>query len=166
MLVAQGAPLTDAYRQTHNPVTDRRQTVYDNASKLAKRCADFIRAARDQINEQAIVNAADLRTRQSNIAHAPALTHTKAFNCRYCPTDGKHYTYFDWVEFADAVDQAAADKRPQPSSAGGVGFDAFAPPNPRCRRCRGVGERFVYGPQDTTALDPELAAGNIAAIRN
>lgn len=161
LLVAQGSPLTAAYRQAYDVGDDTKpKTVGDNASRLAAlpAVADHIAYLANRIEEKSCITAAQLRVRQHAIAYAPALTHSKVFNCRYCPSDGRHYAYADLIEYADAVDQAAVDKRPTPTTAGGFAWDAFAPPNPRCRRCRGVGERFVFGPVDTTALDPDIAA--------
>jgi len=165
LLVAQGSGLTDAYRQTHNPATERRQTVYENASRLAAQPAVRARIAelQAQIAERVVVSAAALRMRQHAVAFAPALTHTKAYNCRHCNASPPKATqWVDYEEYADAViEWHASLTQPKPLSKplfGGVGYDHFAPPNPRCRACRGVGERFVYGPQDTTQLDPEMAA--------
>jgi hypothetical protein len=161
LLVAQGSPLNAAWRQVFDVAPDTKPaTVNNNAHNLAKRCASRIAELQAAIAERVVTTAAGLRMRQHAIAHAPALTHSKVFNCRYCPTDGRHFVWADVDEFSDACEAWDAGKRldRRPSPLGGFTFDAFAPPNPRCRRCRGVGERFVYGPQDTTALDPELAA--------
>jgi hypothetical protein len=161
LLVAQGSPLNAAWRQVFDVAPDTKPaTVNNNAHTLAKRCASRIGELQAAIAERVVTTAAGLRMRQHAIAHAPALTHTKVFNCRHCPSDGRHFAWCDVEEFTEAVYAWDAAKRldRRPSPVGGFTFDAFAPPNPRCRRCRGVGERFVYGPQDTTALDPELAA--------
>jgi hypothetical protein len=163
-LVAQGSALNAAYRQTHDVGDDtKRTTVNENAHKLAKRCAGLIRQLRDEINEHVVIKAADLRTRQSAIAFAPALTHTKAFNCRHCYASPPRATQWDDMgHYCEALAEYAASlTSPKPLGKplyGGVGYDHFAPPNPRCRSCRGVGERFVYGPQDTTQLDSDMTA--------
>lgn len=161
LLVAQGSALNAAYRDVFNVGDDtKRETVNNHAHALAKRCDSRISELQAAIAERVVTTAAALRMRQHAIAHAPALTHSKVYNCRYCPTDGKHYAWHDVDEFSDAVEAWDAGKRldRRPSPVGGFTFDPFAPPNLRCRRCRGVGERFVYGPLDTTQLDPELAA--------
>ena len=161
MLVAQGSALTAAYRQTHDVGADTKPaTVNNHAYALAKRCASRITELQAAIAERVIITAAALRTRQLEIAFAPALTHSKAYNCRWCPSDGKHHAWADVDEYDAACKASWASKGaiPLPSELGGFTWDAFAPPNPRCRKCRGVGERFVYGPQDTTQLDPEMAA--------
>ena len=159
LLVAQGRALNAAWRQVFDVAPDTKAaTVNNNAHSLAKRCAPRIAELQAAIAERVVTTAAALRMRQHAIAHAPALTHSKVYNCRYCPSGGKHHAWADISEYAEAVEEAYASKKAPPPSAGGFTFDAFAPPNPRCRRCRGVGERFVYGPQDTTQLDPELAA--------
>ncbi len=163
LLVAQGSPLTAAYRQAYDVGDDTKpKTVGDNASRLAAlpAVADHIAYLANKIEEKSCITAAQLRVRQHAIAHAPALTHSKVYNCRYCSSDGRHYAWCDVDEFSDAVEAWDAGKRldRRPSPSGGFRFDPFAPPSLRCRRCRGVGERFVYGPLDTTQLDPELAA--------
>jgi hypothetical protein len=115
------------------------------------------------IAERVVTTAAGLRMRQHAIAHAPALTHSKVFNCRHCYATTPRATQWDDMgHYCEAMaDYEASLTSPKPLRKplyGGVGYDHFAPPNPRCTSCRGIGERFVYGPQDTTQLDPELAA--------
>jgi hypothetical protein len=165
LLVAQGEALNAAYRQTHDVAPDTKPaTVNNNAHNLAKRCAPRIAELQAAIAERVVTTAAGLRMRQHAIAYAPALTHTKAFNCRHCyATAPRTFQYDDMGHYAEALEQYEASLKPGAKPCpkplfGGVGYDHFAPPNPRCRACRGVGERFVYGPTDTTALDPDMAA--------
>jgi len=163
-LVARGSALNAAYRASHNVGEDTKaKSVNESASRLAALPAvrARIRELKAAIAERMVITAAELRARQADIAFAEPLVHTKAYNCRWCATDGKHYAWADVDEFCDACEEWAASPgtKRKPSMLGGFTFDAFAAPNPRCRRCRGVGERFVYGPQDTTQLEgPQRAA--------
>jgi hypothetical protein len=166
LLVAQGSALNAAYRETHD-VGERCKpaTVNNNAHALAKRCATRIRALQAAIAERVVISAAALRMRQLDIATAESLVHVKRYQCRYCPTDGKHYAWIDADEFCDAAEEWYASKgaKPKPTMLGGFTFDAFSPPNPLCKRCRGVGEAFLYGPVDTTALEGAQAAAYAGA---
>lgn len=132
----------DAYNLTRHPL-------------VARRLRELSAAAA----ESAVITAAELRARQYQIATAPPLTHVRVFNCRQCPSGGKHYAWTDVDEFTDACEAWAASKGTErrPSPLGGFAFDPFAPPNPSCRKCRGVGEQFVYL-ADTTQLEGAAAA--------
>lgn len=170
-LVAAGSALNVAYRETHE-VGDgtKRETVNECASRLAKRCAPYIAALRAASDEKVSISTATLRMRQLDIATAVPLVHVKRYNCRHCYADPPKATQYDdmahWLD--TLVEYEASLKSPKPFRkpvCGGFGYDPFAPPNPRCRACRGVGEAFLYGPVDTTQLEgAQLAAYAGASI--
>lgn len=158
LLVAQGSALNAAYRETHDIGQDTKPaTVNNHAHALAKRCAPRIAALQAAIAERVVISAAALRMRQLDIATAEPLVHVKRYNCRHCYADPPRATQWDDAEhFADAVEAWQASlSQPKPLRKplyGGFGHDPFAPPSPSCRACRGVGEAFIYIPQDTTQL--------------
>lgn len=169
-IVASGSTLTAAYVEAYGlDAADNAANVA--ASALARRphVKAKIAALRAAIDEQFVIKAAPLRMRQLDIATAGALVHTKRYNCRHCFASPPRATQWDDADhFADAVEayreSLATGGKPLPKPLyGGVDYDPFAPPNPRCRRCRGVGEAFIYGPQDTTELTGAQAAAYAGA---
>jgi hypothetical protein len=165
LLVSQGSALSAAYRQTHDVGADTKaHTVNNHAHVLAKRCAGRIAELRAAIADRVVISTAALRMRQLEIASAAPLTQVRVFNCRWCPTDGKHYSWADAEDFCAAVEKWKASKgmEPRPSALGGFTWDAFAPPSPTCRKCMGAGVKVLYVP-DTTQLEGAAAAAYAGA---
>lgn len=166
-LVAQGSALNDAYRQAYDCAEDAgRRGVNVHASKLASLPAVKARIGelRAAIAERVVIGAAELRMRQLDIATAAPLVHVKRYACRYCPTDGRRYCWIDSDEFCDALEawRAAPHGKRQPVLTPHT-YDPFAPPSPTCKRCRGIGEAFLYTPVDTTQLEGAQAAAYAGA---
>jgi hypothetical protein len=135
---------TEAYRMVHSrPIAARIATL------------------RAGIAEAFVANVANLRARQYEIAVAEPLTEVRVFNCRACHGVSHKHQWRDTEEFSDAVEQWAITKdskpQPQPSMAGGVGFDPFATPAEDCPECLGAGRAVVYL-RDTTTLSPAQRA--------
>lgn len=99
--------------------------------------------------------------------HADEITQHRHVCCRYCHGDQHRYQWVDFEEYLHAlqmIDDQNAKRReigkpelPQPSDAGGYGYDPQAEPNLFCPRCEGRGTQVMTIADTTTLQGPARA---------
>lgn len=77
--------------------------------------------------------------------------------CRHCHGVGHAYQWRDEGEYASA----AAELKKLPDISGGMNYDEYADPHPRCPKCRGNGEghAFIHDTRKLTTQGRKLYAG-------
>lgn len=123
----------------------------------ALRDAMDARARRTQITQDAVLQWWwDIAT-----ADAGKLSKHVRGACRYCWGENHHFHWKDTVEYDEACEKAAQAKKPEPSDAGGYGYDQSLDPNPECPRCNGsgIGRTIFSDTRDLTGAERRLFAG-------
>ena len=150
-LNATQAAIRAGYAKAGAKVTAHKLLTNANvAAEIARQSQDRFRRLR--------INADDLIERAALILRADprALAGYHIGPCRYCWGADHAYQWKTQREYRDALVQASADGKPEPSSAGGFGFRADGHPNPDCPECCGFGiPRAVFA--DTRSLSNEAA---------
>lgn len=139
---------THAWEMTNKPHVRARVREYESAAAAAT----VIDYAAILEHDRAIVEG---------FKHADQVTQYVHQCCRYCYGEGNKYQWVDFEEYLHAlqrVDDENAKRAefkqrelPQPSDAGGYGYDPQAEPNLFCPRCEGRGQHVAII-ADTTKL--------------
>ena len=77
--------------------------------------------------------------------------------CRHCHGEGHAYQWINEAEYARTVSESGKI----PDISGGMGYDEYADPHPRCPECSGKGEGrgFIHGTRKLTTQGRKLYAG-------
>lgn len=82
-------------------------------------------------------------------------------NCRFCWGVGHRFQWTTEREYCEALADAAKRDAPVPDISGGMGFNLYNDPNPRCPSCYGQGQGHVHIADTTKLVGParKLYAG-------
>lgn len=147
-----------AYRRAYHVAQGTTfKSVNEAASHIAAlpEVAARIRELRDEAASLSAIPSLAVRIqemREMECANPNDIIRLLWVNCRHCRGVEHQFQWADEIEYAQACDMAAAEKKKiLPSCVGGFGFNPWLDPVKDCPRCFGVG---IQKPQvmDTTKL--------------
>jgi phage terminase small subunit len=159
--VAAGKSQADAYRSAFSTSGMVEQTIWSQASRIAKlpqvaaRIEELKTVVQAKATELFTLTHAEIRAfvlqdawEVANADPSELITHRR-LNCRYCHGVGHKYRWRDEAEFWDELGRVSQvvetwnpkrGKPPElPTDDGGYGWRRLAPPSPDCPHCEGEG---------------------------